>query len=40
VTQPWPTPAREPRDAALGTGMKEGIAQSYDRLDAYLRALA
>ncbi|HXH81748.1 MAG TPA: SRPBCC family protein, partial [Candidatus Tectomicrobia bacterium] len=29
-------PSREARDAALGTGMKDGWAASYDRLAAYL----
>lgn len=29
-------PSREARDAALQTEMKEGIAQSFDRLDEYL----
>ena len=29
--------SKEARDAALGTGMKEGWAQSYDRLDEHLR---
>ncbi len=33
-------PSREARDAALGTGMKDGWSASYDRLDAYLRASA
>lgn len=32
-------PSKDARDAALGTGMKEGMDQSYDRLDAYLRAM-
>jgi uncharacterized protein YndB with AHSA1/START domain len=40
VTQTMLYPSRETRDAALGTGMKEGVAQSYDRLDEYLRTLA
>ncbi len=30
-------PSREARDAALDTGMKEGIRMSLDRLEAYLR---
>jgi uncharacterized protein YndB with AHSA1/START domain len=34
----YPTP--EAMDAALGTGMKEGWAMSYDRLEAHLRATA
>ena len=29
-------PSREARDAALKTGMKEGMAQSFDRLSEYL----
>lgn len=29
-------PSKEARDAALGTGMKEGWSASYDLLDAYL----
>jgi uncharacterized protein YndB with AHSA1/START domain len=33
-------PSKEARDAALATGMKEGWAQSYDRLDAYLPTMA
>lgn len=32
-------PSKEARDAALKTGMKEGANQSYDRLDAHLRAM-
>jgi uncharacterized protein YndB with AHSA1/START domain len=33
-------PSKEARDAALKTGMKEGMSGSYDRLAAYLRTLA
>lgn len=33
-------PSKEARDKALATGMKEGWAQSYDRLDEHLRAHA
>ena len=33
-------PSKEARDAALGTGMKEGWSASYDRLDEYLRLTA
>lgn len=33
-------PSKEARDAALKTGMKEGAAQSYDRLEAVLKRLA
>jgi uncharacterized protein YndB with AHSA1/START domain len=29
-------PGKAARDAALGTGMKDGAAQSYDRLETYL----
>jgi uncharacterized protein YndB with AHSA1/START domain len=29
-------PSKEARDAALKTGMKEGMTQSYDRLEEYL----
>jgi uncharacterized protein YndB with AHSA1/START domain len=32
--------SKEARDKALGTGMKEGWSQSYDRLDEYLRAIS
>ena len=31
-------PSKEARDAALRTGMKEGMSLSFDRLDEYLRA--
>ena len=33
-------PSKEARDAALATGMKEGVAASYSRLDAYFRRIA
>lgn len=33
-------PSREALDRALGTGMKDGWAMSYDRLDHHLRTLA
>ena len=33
-------PSKEARDAALQTGMKEGVSQSFDRLDEYLRTMA
>jgi uncharacterized protein YndB with AHSA1/START domain len=33
-------PTKEACDTALGTGMKEGWSQSYDRLDAYLPTMA
>jgi uncharacterized protein YndB with AHSA1/START domain len=39
VTQTMLFPSREARDAALATGMKEGVSQSYDRLDTYLWTL-
>jgi uncharacterized protein YndB with AHSA1/START domain len=32
-------PSKEARDAALGTGMKDGSNISYDRLTDYLRSL-
>jgi uncharacterized protein YndB with AHSA1/START domain len=33
-------PSKEAREKALGTGMKEGWSQSYDRLDDYLRTIS
>ena len=33
-------PSKEARDAALQTGMKDGMSQSFDRLAEYLRAIA
>jgi uncharacterized protein YndB with AHSA1/START domain len=33
-------PSKEARDAALETGMNDGAAQTYDRLDKYLRTLS
>jgi uncharacterized protein YndB with AHSA1/START domain len=33
-------PSREARDAALGTGMTDGMSLSFDRLAGYLRALS
>jgi uncharacterized protein YndB with AHSA1/START domain len=33
-------PSMEARAAALGTGMKEGSSQSFERLDEYLQTLA
>jgi len=33
-------PSKEARDAALKTGMKEGMDVSYERLDEYLRTMA
>jgi uncharacterized protein YndB with AHSA1/START domain len=32
-------PSKEARDAALGTGMKEGMDVSYERLAEYLRTM-
>ncbi len=32
-------PSKEARDAALKTGMKEGAAQSFDRLDTYVESM-
>lgn len=32
-------PSKEARDAAMGTGMKDGWAVSYDRLEGYLAAV-
>ena len=32
-------PSKGPRDAALGTGVKEGWSTRYDRLDEYLRTM-
>jgi uncharacterized protein YndB with AHSA1/START domain len=32
-------PSKEARDAALQTGMTDGMSQGFDRLDAYLRTL-
>jgi uncharacterized protein YndB with AHSA1/START domain len=32
-------PSKEARDAALGTGMKDGWNDSYNRLDSYLRTI-
>jgi uncharacterized protein YndB with AHSA1/START domain len=33
-------PSKEARDAALGTGMKDGWSKSYERLEEYLRTMA
>ncbi|MCP2257068.1 putative conserved protein YndB, AHSA1/START domain [Streptoalloteichus tenebrarius] len=38
VTIRYPSP--QARDAALGTGMKDGAAQSFDRLASYLHTIA
>ena len=40
ITQTVLYPSKEAREAALGTGMKEGWSASYDRLDDYVRATA
>jgi uncharacterized protein YndB with AHSA1/START domain len=40
ITSKATFPSREMRDAALGTGMEKGAAETYDRLDEYLEALA
>ncbi len=33
-------PSKEARDAALQTGMKDGVSESFDRLAEYLRTMA
>jgi uncharacterized protein YndB with AHSA1/START domain len=40
ITQRILYPSKEARDAALQTGMKEGMSAGFDRLDEYLRRLA
>jgi uncharacterized protein YndB with AHSA1/START domain len=40
ITQRVRYTSKEARDAALKTGMQEGMAQSFDRLDAYLATIA
>jgi len=40
ITQRVLYPSREARDAALRTGMQEGVSESFDRLAEYLRAIA
>ncbi|MGH9313390.1 MAG: SRPBCC family protein [Vicinamibacterales bacterium] len=40
ITHTITYPSKEARDAALQTGMKEGMSQSLDRLDEYLRTAA
>jgi uncharacterized protein YndB with AHSA1/START domain len=40
ITQRILYPSKEARDAALETGMQEGVTLSYDRLAKYLRSLA
>jgi uncharacterized protein YndB with AHSA1/START domain len=39
VTQTMQLPSREARDAVLATGMADGVAVSYDRLDKVLASL-
>ena len=39
ITQRILYPSKQARDAALQTGMKEGVNVSYDRLATYLRTL-
>jgi uncharacterized protein YndB with AHSA1/START domain len=33
-------PSKEARDAAMATGMTEGMSAGYDRLDTYIRSMA
>jgi uncharacterized protein YndB with AHSA1/START domain len=40
ATQTILYPSKEARDAALKTGMKEGMAAGFNRLDEYLRTMA
>jgi uncharacterized protein YndB with AHSA1/START domain len=40
VTQTSLFPSQEARDAAIATGMNDGVAKSYDRLDGHLRTMA
>jgi len=40
ITQTVLYPSKEARDAALQTGMKEGVSLSFDRLAGYLRTMA
>ena len=40
ITQRVRYPSKAARDAALKTGMQEGMSQSYDRLAEYLRTIA
>ncbi|MFN2565540.1 MAG: SRPBCC family protein [Gemmatimonadaceae bacterium] len=40
ITQTILYPSKQARDAALRTGMKDGMEQSFDRLDDYLRRIA
>lgn len=40
ITQTVLYPSKEARDAALKTGMKDGVSASFDRLAEYLRTMA
>jgi uncharacterized protein YndB with AHSA1/START domain len=40
ITQRVRYPSKAARDAALKTGMQEGMSQSFDRLAEYLRTIA
>jgi uncharacterized protein YndB with AHSA1/START domain len=40
ITQTVLYPSREARDAALETGMKDGVSLSFDRLAEYVRTMA
>jgi uncharacterized protein YndB with AHSA1/START domain len=40
ITQHMLFPSKEARDAALKTGMLEGMSISFDRLDAFLATIA
>ena len=40
ITQRVLYPSKEARDAALQTGMKEGMSAGFDRLDEHLRTMA
>jgi uncharacterized protein YndB with AHSA1/START domain len=39
ITETVRYPSKEARDKAMATGMKEGVAQSFDRLAAHLRTM-
>ena len=40
ITQTILYPSKEARDAAIGTGMKDGASMTFNRLDEYLRTMA
>jgi uncharacterized protein YndB with AHSA1/START domain len=40
ITQTVLYPSREPRDAALETGMKDGVSLSFDRLAEHVQTMA